>query len=430
MQPMITSRGARGFTLIELLVVIAIIAVLAAILFPVFAKAREKARQSTCLNNQRQIAAAILMYVQDNNSSFFPDPMSSSWTTAVGASLTGKVFDCPTLKTRGSSAQPAYGFNGYLFGVGIGNLSSPSTALMMADYNMASTAQNCSITDFDGQIDRRHDDGAIITCVDGHVTRIANQKSNALGGFYGALFANNIQPFSGQVVLDQPTVIAPNNGSGSPMLTGSGVWVIGCSTNVTGEFLLPSTATPYVAQGGGATMSDLMIQSDVWNDPTTNCWQSMLLGCFQPSVLPAPNPTNVPTSVGWFQGLYNANLSFTFNIGTTPNSSTPSFSPSTKGGTWYTMYTTFQMVGSTCKVTTYVMNQKSTAGGWSTTANGKDGGPSVNPSTTASILGIQTGTLNPATLVGNNYLRVLYTSWNTTNGGALANVKVTLLKQR
>ncbi|MES2460729.1 MAG: DUF1559 domain-containing protein [Armatimonadota bacterium] len=67
-----TPRRFSGFTLIELLVVIAIIAILAAILFPVFAQAREKARQTSCLSNIKQIGLGFMMYVQDADETFPP----------------------------------------------------------------------------------------------------------------------------------------------------------------------------------------------------------------------------------------------------------------------------------------------------------------------------------------------------------------------
>ena len=66
----------KGFTLIELLVVIAIIAILAAILFPVFAQAREKARQTSCLSNMKQLGTGIQLYVDDYDESFPPGSCS------------------------------------------------------------------------------------------------------------------------------------------------------------------------------------------------------------------------------------------------------------------------------------------------------------------------------------------------------------------
>ena len=64
------SSRTTAFTLIELLVVIAIIAILAAILFPVFAQAREKARQASCLSNQKQLGLAFMQYMQDYDGTF------------------------------------------------------------------------------------------------------------------------------------------------------------------------------------------------------------------------------------------------------------------------------------------------------------------------------------------------------------------------
>jgi prepilin-type N-terminal cleavage/methylation domain-containing protein/prepilin-type processing-associated H-X9-DG protein len=76
------SHLKRGFTLIELLVVIAIIAILAAILFPVFAQARESARTSTCLSNTKQRTLGVLQYVQDYDETF---PLSLNQTPSTGA---------------------------------------------------------------------------------------------------------------------------------------------------------------------------------------------------------------------------------------------------------------------------------------------------------------------------------------------------------
>lgn len=103
----------RGFTLIELLVVIAIIAILASILFPVFGKAREKARQATCQSNLKQLTLAVLMYSQDYDEKFpLPNLAGSTWygvntgllcyipgwSWAANA-VKGGLLDCPSRNT-------------------------------------------------------------------------------------------------------------------------------------------------------------------------------------------------------------------------------------------------------------------------------------------------------------------------------------------
>jgi prepilin-type N-terminal cleavage/methylation domain-containing protein/prepilin-type processing-associated H-X9-DG protein len=81
--------GSRSaFTLIELLVVIAIIAILAAILFPVFAQAREKARQTACLSNTKQMALGLQQYLQDNDETFMPVVSGGASTIPAGVSAT------------------------------------------------------------------------------------------------------------------------------------------------------------------------------------------------------------------------------------------------------------------------------------------------------------------------------------------------------
>ncbi|MDX1931591.1 MAG: DUF1559 domain-containing protein [Capsulimonadales bacterium] len=85
-----TLRVSSGFTLIELLVVIAIIAILAAILFPVFAQAREKARQATCTSNQKQLGLAFLMYATDYDG-VFPCPGGGTNIQSGGNPQTGWI---------------------------------------------------------------------------------------------------------------------------------------------------------------------------------------------------------------------------------------------------------------------------------------------------------------------------------------------------
>ncbi len=136
----------RAFTLIELLVVIAIIAILAAILFPVFARARENARRSSCSSNLKQIGLGILQYVQDYDEKY-PDwnvgatSATPGWAYAIQPYLKStQIYQCPSETNPPNPAPTNGGYSDYFYnsvvGFGGGSLArmeSPSLTIMNGD---------------------------------------------------------------------------------------------------------------------------------------------------------------------------------------------------------------------------------------------------------------------------------------------------------
>ncbi len=141
-------NSQKGFTLIELLVVIAIIAILAAILFPVFARAREKARQTTCMSNQRQIAVSAQMYAQDHQEIL---PSSATFWTSI--SVDDGIKICPS---AGKSVLPGFIYNAVkCSNIAIGTIADTSDTWLTMDGK-------------DKDLDARHSGKVIKSFVDGH----------------------------------------------------------------------------------------------------------------------------------------------------------------------------------------------------------------------------------------------------------------------
>lgn len=140
---MFSVRRRRGFTLIELLVVIAIIAILAAILFPVFAQAREKARASGCMSNQKQIALAFSMYAQDYDETYplgqiatvvnpvtgIPVRWEDSVTPYIKAGNVGGILTCPSAASKAY----AYSMNAALSGKSQASAGNAADTVLTAD---------------------------------------------------------------------------------------------------------------------------------------------------------------------------------------------------------------------------------------------------------------------------------------------------------
>ncbi|HEX2951225.1 MAG TPA: DUF1559 domain-containing protein [Armatimonadota bacterium] len=167
---MFCSVKRTGFTLIELLVVIAIIAILAAILFPVFAKAREKARQTQCTNNQKQIATSLQMYSQEHDEKF--PPAQTMWSDI---DVPAKVKQCPT---AGKTVANAYVYDYNLDAIALGDIDYPAETWMTADgqYTSEGTGYYDNIGYKQEDLSARHNNATIASYADGHVELVKDMK--------------------------------------------------------------------------------------------------------------------------------------------------------------------------------------------------------------------------------------------------------------
>lgn len=197
----------RGFTLIELLVVIAIIAILAAILFPVFARAREKARSATCLSNVKQISLGTMMYINDYDEtmpySSYPAPTVYSGNVYVAVqvhpyigqkTISGwagsnyGIWECPSRMVEPAwygGAYADYGYNSRLNGVALASIVYPAQTAMWADTRYQHSNGNVygwyNFNTFTGfRVHYRHNEQAMVGFADGHAKGLT--QGQALSG--------------------------------------------------------------------------------------------------------------------------------------------------------------------------------------------------------------------------------------------------------
>ena len=182
----------RGFTLIELLVVIAIIAILAAILFPVFAKAREKARQTSCLSNEKQFTLGFLQYKQDYDERwpiglFLPIGVAgvpSTIDVVAPYIKSQQIWMCPSATPpSGAAYYTAYCFNSSIFtwsGLSDAAINAPAATIECREYGFGMSTTSCLgflVPDISNSGNASflsfHNGGANVPFCDGHAKWLA-----------------------------------------------------------------------------------------------------------------------------------------------------------------------------------------------------------------------------------------------------------------
>lgn len=217
----------RGFTLIELLVVIAIIALLAAILFPVFARARENARRASCQSNLKQLSLGMLQYVQDYDErlpkTFFDYNGNGTWQAASDIGWVEvldpylkniQIFQCPSEPTKQKTDPDSvngfndYAFSQYLSGLHLSAVRYPALTLMLMDSASGATNRFIQCDDNGNSVASlatklpvvdRHLEGSNYAFADGHVKWFKAAGSDSATGIYDDDLKTTTTPALGTV---------------------------------------------------------------------------------------------------------------------------------------------------------------------------------------------------------------------------------------